>query len=50
MLDLLQKNKHLIKFSLGGNRLSICCLNRVKKILDRNLKEKEDKEPNKLQL
>lgn len=48
MLDLLVKNKHLIKFALSGNRLSICCLNRINKILNRNQKEKDDKEPNKL--
>ena len=33
---------------MNGNRLSLACLNRIKKILLRNLKEQEEKEPNKI--
>lgn len=38
----------MIQLSLKGNRLSVCCLNRIRKILLRNTKNLEDKEPNKL--
>lgn len=48
LLEILEKNKTLVEFSLNGNRLSLCCMNRIKKILLRNNKELEEKEPNKI--
>ena len=48
LLEILEKNKTLIEFSVNGNRLSLCFLNRVKKILQRNSKELEEREPNKI--
>lgn len=48
LLEILDKNKSLIEFGVQGNRLSLCCLNRIKKILQRNNKELEEKEPNKI--
>jgi hypothetical protein len=50
IIDLLEKNKSITEFHLSGNRLSICCLNRIKKILSRNTRELENKEPNKLKV
>ena len=50
IIDLLEKNKSLIEFPLTGNRLSVCCLNRIKKILLRNVHELENREPNKLKV
>jgi hypothetical protein len=48
LLEILDKNKSLIEFAVSGNRLSLCCMNRIKKILSRNTKELEEKEPNKI--
>lgn len=48
LLEILEKNKTLIEFAVQGNRLSLCCLNRIKKILQRNNKELEEREPNKI--
>jgi len=48
LLEILDKNKTLVDFSVNGNRLSLCCLNKIKKILQRNNKEYEEKEPNKI--
>lgn len=48
MIDILERNKNLVEFAVHGNRLSVCCLNRIKKVLMRNKKEQEDQEPNKL--
>lgn len=48
LLEILDKNKTLIEFAVNGNRLSLCCMNRIKKILQRNNKELEEKEPNKI--
>jgi len=44
----LERNGSLIHLGLKGNRLSVCCLNRIQKILLRNRKDLEEKEPNKL--
>jgi len=44
----LERNRAVISLGLKGNRLSVCCLNRIRKILLRNTKNLEDKEPNKL--
>ena len=46
LLEILEKNKTLTEFTLSGNRLSLCCLNRIKKILHRNALEHEEKAPN----
>ena len=48
LIEILEKNKTLIEFNVTGNRLSLCCLNRVKKIMQRNNIELEEKEPNKI--
>ena len=48
LIDILERNTSLISLSLKGNRLSVCCLNRIRKILLRNTKNLEDREPNKL--
>ena len=48
LLEVLEKNKSLIEFNVSGNRLSLCCLNRIQKILQRNQKALEEKEPNKI--
>lgn len=48
LLETLNKNTSLIDIGLSGNRLSHSCLNKVKKITNRNLKMIEEQEPNKL--
>ena len=48
LLESLNKNISLTDISLSGNRLSHSCLEKLKKILLRNLKLIEEKEPNKL--
>ncbi|EGR31503.1 hypothetical protein IMG5_107210 [Ichthyophthirius multifiliis] len=48
LLEILIKNKTLIEFGINGNRLSLSFLNKVKKILQRNIIELEEKEPNKI--
>ena len=48
LLEVLEKNKYLIEFNVQGNRLSLCCLNRIEKILKRNKKTLEEREPNKI--
>ena len=42
-------NRSIIVFTLKGNRISRACLNKVNKILRRNRKTYDDREPNKLQ-
>ncbi len=46
LLEILENNKTLIEFSVNGNRLSLSCINKVKKILMRNSLELEEREPN----
>lgn len=48
LLEVLEKNKALIEFNVSGNRLSLCCLNRIQKVLSRNQKALEEREPNKI--
>jgi Ran GTPase-activating protein (RanGAP) involved in mRNA processing and transport len=36
LIEILEKNKNLVEFSLQGNRVSLCTLNRIKRILLRN--------------
>ena len=48
LLEVLEKNKYLIEFNVVGNRLSLCCLNRIEKIIKRNKKAMEEREPNKI--
>ena len=48
LLETLNKNTTLIEIGLQGNRFSHSCLNKVKKITQRNLKMIEEQEPNKL--
>ena len=48
ILECLDKNYFLCKVLLKGNRLSHSCISRVKRICDRNKKERENAEPNRL--
>lgn len=48
LLEILEKNRTLNDFNVKGNRLSLCCQKRIKMILERNTKELEEKEPNKI--
>ena len=48
IVSILGNNKSMINFNLDGNRLSKACLNKVRRMLNRNRKKFEDKEPNKL--
>lgn len=48
IVELLTKNNSLISFALGGNRLSLSSLKSIKRIMDRNAKELEEREPNKI--
>ncbi|OMJ78907.1 hypothetical protein SteCoe_21177 [Stentor coeruleus] len=48
ILECLDKNYFLCKVLLKGNRLSHSCISRVKRICDRNRKEHENAEPNRL--
>ena len=41
--ELLQKNITLISLNLHGNRLSLSGLRAIKKIIDKNLKEYEER-------
>jgi Ran GTPase-activating protein (RanGAP) involved in mRNA processing and transport len=50
LVELLDENKNLIEFSLQGNRISLSCLSKIKKVLKRNLKMVEDREPNRLKV
>lgn len=38
LLEVLDKNKSLMEFAVNGNRLSLCCINRIIKIMARNRK------------
>ena len=46
--ELLQKNSTLISLNLHGNRLSLSGLRAIKKIIDKNLKEYEERQPKKM--
>ena len=46
--ELLQKNVTLIVLNLHGNRLSLSGLKAIKKIIDKNMKEFEEREPKKM--
>lgn len=48
VLDFIEKNVNLILFDLKKNRFSFQCLGRIQRVIDRNLKVLNDKEPNKL--
>jgi len=48
LLETLNKNISLIEITLSGNRFSHSCLQKMKKITQRNLKMIESQEPNKL--
>lgn len=48
LLEYLDANSSLQKVQLAGNRLSHSCLKKIKKICERNRKEFEDAEPNRL--
>lgn len=48
LLEYLEANNCLQKVQLAGNRLSHSCLKKIKKICERNRKEFEDAEPNRL--
>lgn len=45
---MLQKNNSLINLALAGNRLSLSGLRSIKKVIDRNLKIYEEREPKKM--
>ncbi len=47
-VDLLNQNKTLINLNLNGNRISLSCLKALKKIIDRNMKDFEEREPKKM--
>lgn len=46
--EILLKNHKLIMLNLQGNRLSLSGLKAIKKIIDKNLKEYEEREPKKM--
>ena len=46
--ELLHKNHTIISLNLHGNRLSLSGLKAIKKIIDKNLKEYEEREPKKM--
>lgn len=48
LCELMEKNHHLIKLDLHGNRISLSCLSRVNKLLNRNIHDYDFKEPNRL--
>lgn len=48
LLETLNKNTTLTEIALQGNRFSHSCLQKIKKITNRNLKMIEEQEPNKL--
>lgn len=48
VLDFLENNTNLISFDLSKNRFSLQCIQKIQKIIDRNVKIQNDKEPNKL--
>ena len=48
LLETLNKNTILTEIVFAGNRFSHSCLQKVKKITNRNLKMIEEQEPNKL--
>ncbi|CAD8044842.1 unnamed protein product [Paramecium primaurelia] len=48
ILEIIEKNQVIIDLQVTGNRLSLCCLNRIQKILLRNQKILEEKEPSKI--
>jgi len=48
VVDMLDLNKSLVEFAVHGNRISLSCLSRIRKILARNQKEANEREPNKL--
>lgn len=48
VLEFLEKNKTLIKFDVEKNRLTLICMQKIKEIIERNKKIKDDKEPNRL--
>lgn len=48
LLETLNKNTSLIEIGLTGNRFSHSCLQKIKKITQRNIKMIEEQEPNKL--
>ena len=48
LLETLNKNISLTEIALSGNRFSHSCLQKIKKITQRNLKMIEEQEPNKL--
>ncbi len=47
-VELLSKNSTLISLAVQGNRLSLSGVKGIKKIIDRNLKNYEEKEPKKM--
>jgi len=48
VVEMLEVNKNLTEFAIHGNRISLSCLSRIRKILARNQKEANEREPNKL--
>ena len=48
LIEALNKNTSLTEIALAGNRFSHSCLQKVKKITQRNIKMIEEQEPNKL--
>ena len=48
LVEILELNKNILEFNVHGNRISLSCLSRIRKILNRNLKDAEEKEPNRL--
>ncbi|CAG9325226.1 unnamed protein product [Blepharisma stoltei] len=48
LLECLDANYFLCKVLLAGNRLSHACISRIKKICERNKRERENAEPNRL--
>lgn len=47
-VELLQKNHTLISLALAGNRLSLSGLKGIRKVVERNLKAFEEREPKKM--
>lgn len=48
LVEMLEDNTTIVNFNLTGNRLSLACLKQIKKIIERNQKDLEEREPNKI--
>ena len=48
LLEMLEDNTSIASFVLVGNRLSLATLKQIKRITDRNQRDLEEREPNKI--